>query len=442
MATSEKAGAKKATAKKRAAKKSPAKKKAVKKKVAIKKRAVTKKILEPEIRKIEEVVLELDTASTSSTKSTSTSLPSITSVQETITAQATRSVRRKDITVFLRQLIMMLDAGTPIIKALTSLSHRGEHRGIRTLVTSIKEYVESGNPLWQAFGREGRYFSPVFVNLIKAAEASGNLSGVLRRLVSYREERERMRRQMQVAMIYPSVLVGVAFTVIVLLSMFVIPEFRKLFMDLDVEIGTFPTIVMAIADLIAWYWWVAVAAVVGVWAGYNFWWIRSPLRRLRSDQLKLKLPIFGRIEQSMVVTEFTRTLAMLLRSGVSMLATLDLCRNSVSNRAFANSIQNIRDSVESGEGMESPLRDAEKKGLIPGVVVDMLMTGEETGSVDSISDQIADSYEEEVTIAIEAMQEALQPIMVVTLGIMVGTLVIAMFMPLVSLIEKISSQGM
>ncbi len=442
MATSEKAGAKKAAAKKSTAKKSPAKKKAVKKKPALKKRAVAKKVLEPEIRSIEEEVLELDTEETTSAKTSTTSLPSVSTIQETITAQATRSVRRKDITVFLRQLIMMLDAGTPIIKALNSLSHRGEHRGIRTLVTSIKEYVEAGNPLWQAFGREGRYFSPVFVNLIKAAEASGNLSVVLRRLVAYREERERLRRQVQVALIYPSVLISVAFTVIVLLSLFVIPEFRKLFRDLDVEIGGFPTFVMGCADVIAGYWWVAVVAAVGMWAVYTLWWIRDPRRRLIADQIKLRLPIIGRIEQNMVVTEFTRTLGMLLRSGISMMATLDLCRSSISNRAFANAIQDIRDSVENGEGMEAPLRVAEKKGLLPGVVVDMLMTGEESGSVDAISDQIADSYDEEVAIAISAMQEAMQPLMVVTLGIIVGGLVIAMFMPLVSLVEKISLQGM
>ena len=337
---------------------------------------------------------------------------------------------------------MMLESGTPIVKALKSLSSRGESKGIRNLVAGITDYVESGNPLWQAFSREGRHFPPVFVNLIKAGEASGTLTTVLRRIVAFREEKARLQKQVQIAMIYPVVLVAVSFTVIVVLSLFVIPEFRKLFLDLGVELGAFPTFVMGTAVVIAGFWWVAVLAVLGIWAAYNFWWLRNPLLRIQSDRVKLKIPIIGPIAMGTVMTDFNRTFSMLLRSGVSMMATLDLCRNSTNNRAFAESIQDMRDSVEHGEGMEAPLRSAERQGLMPGVVVDMLMTGEESGSIDTISDQIADSYEEEVGLAVDALKESLQPIMVVTLGIIVGTLVIAMFMPLVTLIEQISSAGM
>jgi len=432
---------KKAAAKKKkaASKKKPAsKKKAVAKKSVAKKRVAVMKSLEEDVHPLavdnNEDAVELE--------ETREAVPTVTAVQDAIVTGTTRSVRGKDITVFIRQLIMMLESGTPIIKALKSLSTRGASKGIRNLVTGITDYVEAGNPLWQAFSREGRHFPPVFVNLIKAGEASGTLTTVLRRLVAFREERERLQKQVQIALIYPAILVLVSYTVIVVLSWFVIPEFRKLFEDLGVELGTFPATVMSVADFIALYWWVLVVGVAGLWAAYSFWWQKNPLLRIQSDRLKLKVPIIGRITTGTVMTEFNRTFSMLLRSGVSMMATLDLCRNSVSNTAFAESIQDMRDSVERGEGMEAPLRSAERQGLMPGVVVDMLMTGEESGSIDNIADQIADAYEEEVGLAVDALKESLQPIMVVTLGLIIGTLVIAMFMPLVSLIEQISSSGM
>jgi type IV pilus assembly protein PilC len=427
------AGKKKAASKKGAAAK---KKTAAKKAPARKKRVSATNVDIPTL----EVEIEEPTAGRSTT--VSEGLPTVSSVQNAIVTGATRSVRSKDVTVFIRQLIMMLESGTPIVKALKSLSTRGTSKGIRNLVTGITDYVEAGNPLWQAFSREGRHFPPVFVNLIKAGEASGTLTTVLRRLVAFRDEKERLQKQVQIALIYPAVLVAVSFTVIVLLSRFVIPEFRKLFSDLGVELTPFPTFVMGVADFIAGSWWVVVVIIAGIWALYNYWWLRNPLLRIQSDRAKLKIPIIGPITMGTVMADFNRTFSMLLRSGVSMMATLDLCRSSVNNRAFAESIQDMRDSVERGEGMEAPLRSAESQGLMPGVVVDMLMTGEESGSIDTIADQIADSYEEEVGLSVDALKESLQPIMVVTLGIIIGTLVIAMFMPLVDLIERISNTGM
>lgn len=406
-------------------------KRPVKKKPA-KRKAVTRKSISDmeDTHEISEGTIEIEEAV----------LPSVSAVSETITTRTTRSVRHKDITVFLRQLIMMLDAGTPILKALKSLSHRGEHRGIRNLVTGISEYVEAGNPLWQAFAREGKHFSPVYVNLIKAAEASGSLTTVLRRLVIYREKRELLRRQMINALIYPASIAFVAYIIIWLLSTFLIPEFRAMFKDFNVEPGAFTNFVLDAANFVGGPGSVilVVGSIVGLWLFYTQWWVRSPLRRATSDRLKFRLPIIGSLTRSGVVAEFTRTFAMLQRSGVLMMSTLELCRNSMSNRAFANSIQDMRDSVERGDGLEGPLRDAEKKGLLPGVVVDMLITGEETGSMDNISDQIADIYESEVELLVAGLKEAVQPIMVVGIGVVVGCIVVAMFLPLVKMIEGLS----
>src|SRR5690606_33309737 len=155
------------------------------------------------------------------------------------TARATRGVRSKDVTAFLRQLIMMLDSGTPILKALNTLAHRGEHQGIRDMVAGIAEFVGAGNPLWQAFARESKYFSPVDVHLIKAGEATGNLSEILRRIVRYRENRERLAKFIRNAMIYPVILLTAALAVVVVLTAFVIPMLREFFEAMDVEIPAF-----------------------------------------------------------------------------------------------------------------------------------------------------------------------------------------------------------
>lgn len=422
MATTDSSGA----PKKRSVKKKPAKKKAVSRK---------------KISGLEDVE---DFSADSVEETSEVSLPSVSTVQETINTRTTRTVRHKDITVFLRQLIMMLDAGMPILKALKGLSNRGEHKGIRNLVTGIAEYVEAGNPLWQAFAREGKHFPSVYVNLIKAAEASGSLVTVLRRLVTYREKRELLRRQMMNALIYPLSIAFIAYVIVWLLSTFLIPEFRDMFAAFDVPPSGFTQFVLSATEMVGGFTSIIVvfSVVIGIWLGYTQVWVRNPVRRAIADEIKFRLPIIGPLTRAGIVAEFTRTFAMLQRSGVLMMSTLELCRSSISNRAFAGAIQDMRDSVERGDGLEGPLRDAEKKGLLPGVVVDMLVTGEETGSMDTIADQIADIYEDEVELLVSGLKEAVQPILVVGIGIVVGGIVIAMFLPLVSLVEGLSGGGM
>lgn len=447
-----KSEASKSKPKKKTAKKKAVKKKAVKKK-AVKQKAVARRTIDEleaasavaaEVDNDNEGEVELELDAPTLRKSGGSSVPSVGAVQDTITTRATRSVRGRDITVFFRQLIMMLDAGTPLLKALKSLSNRGERRGIRNLVSGIAEYVEAGNPLWQAFAREGKHFPPIYVNLVKAAEASGTLPTVLRRLVDYRERRESMRRNLVVAMIYPVTIAVIAYLIIWLLATFLIPEFREMFSSMGLEIPAFTKLVMGVASFIGGWQSLAlvIGIIVGVWAIYSLWFVQNPLRRVVADRMKLRLPVVGPLTQANVVAEFTRTFAMLQRSGVLMMSTLELCRSSVSNRAFAEAIQDMRDSAERGDGLEAPLRSAERRGLMPGVVVDMLITGEETGSMDQIADQIADSYEEEAEVLVHGLKEAIQPIAVVGIGLIVGGTVIALFLPLISMMEQIAGGGM
>ena len=349
------------------------------------------------------------------------------------------SVRGSDVTSFMRQLIMLLEAGTPILKALRTLSQRGQTVAARALVADIAAYVEAGNPLWQAFDRHPRYFNSVEVNLIRASEASGTLVVVLRRMVKYREERELLRKRVRSAMIYPIILVLACFAIMALLTTLVIPQFKDMFEKAGI-LETAPAITRWFLSAADWFlptFWIPIVVVLVLIAIYKFWVSRSPLARMRADRIKIRLPIAGKILHKHALVELTRTLSLLLRSGLSMMATLELTRKAISNKAVAQSLQDVRDSVERGEGMEPPLRQNSR--VIPPVVADMLVTGEESGRVDLICEQVADIYEEEVKIHVNTLSETLQPVFTVIIGGVVLFLFIALFLPLVSMIENISA---
>ena len=346
-------------------------------------------------------------------------------------------IRSADVTVFLRQLIMLLDAGTPILKSLKSLSERGEKMAVRALISDIAQYVEMGNPLWQAFERHPRYFDTVFVSLIKASEASGTLTTVLQRTVKYRERREILRKRVLGAMFYPVVLLCACCAAVLFICWVVLPEFEAMFSKFNVPLPTLTVYFMRAAHIIGTYWWIGVLVVVGLVALYKLWYVQNPVRRLTADRMKLRMPILGPILRKNAIVEMTRTLALLLKSGLSMMSTLDLVRNAIHNRAVAQSLQYMRDSVERGGGLEQPLRQS--SDVIPPVVADMLVTGEESGRLDSIAEQIADTYEEEVNISLSTLGEALQPILTVFLGAVVVLVMLAVFIPLVNMINSLGA---
>lgn len=357
-----------------------------------------------------------------------------------VTASAlSGSVRSSDVTLFLRQLIMLLEAGTPILRSLKSLSHRGDRMALRALVGDIAMYVEAGNPLWQAFDRHPRYFDTVFVNLIKASEASGTLVNVLRRSVEYRVSRELLIKRVRGAMVYPVILVFACFGVILLLTQFVVPQFVELFERSNLEIPRATQLFLVAVNAFNAYWWVPLVVVFAFVLVYKVTVTRSPVWRLFADRQKLRLPVVGKIMHKNALVEMTRTMALLLRSGLSMMATLDLTRNAIHNLAVANCLQSLRDHIEMGGGIEEPLRAT--NGVIPDVVVDMLVTGEESGRVDLVCEQIAAVYEEEVEIAVATLGETLQPIFTMVIGVVVVILFAALFLPILGMIQQLTGSG-
>ncbi|MBN2309091.1 MAG: type II secretion system F family protein [Candidatus Hydrogenedentes bacterium] len=348
-------------------------------------------------------------------------------------------IRRDEITAFLRQLIMMLEAGTPLLKALKTLGERAERPGLRAMLTDVSDHVESGNALWQSFERHPRHFDTVFINLVKASEASGTLVTVLRRQVEYWERSEMLGKRVKRAMYYPVVLVCVCALVVLLLAKVVIPQFEQVFEQIGTELEWYTI----------WFIWIikfvtsipfvllVVAALVALGVLYR-WWCTSPMNRLRRDKIKLRIPKIGPgIIRKYAVVQFTRSLSLLLRSGLSMMVTLDLARTAIHNQAVAQVLQSVRDSVERGEGIEQPLRQAE--GVIPPVVTDMLVTGEESGQLDTIAEHIADTYEEEVNIALAGLGDMIQPVLTVIVGGVVLVAALALFVPMIGMVQQVSN---
>ena len=347
-------------------------------------------------------------------------------------------IRSSEITAFLRQLSMLIESGISVAAGLRSLSERTANRELRKLIADVRDYVEAGNPMWQSLKRHPKYFSAVSVNLVKAGEASGAVPTILRRLIEYREQRESLRQRVSRALIYPAIVVAAAVGFLVIVSKLVIPAFTDMFVEVDLTVPRLTRVVIGIAHIIGDYWllWlilvIALAVIYKLYAG-------TPSGRLVVDRLKLKLPLSSRIATSATIAEFTRTFALLLRSGVSILVTLDLVRDAMPNRAFGESLKAVRDSLERGEGLEAPLR---QNDFVPPIVTDMLVTGEESGALDSISDRIADGYQEDVNIALDTLSSLIEPVLAVGLGIVVLILVLTLFLPYVTMIDKIAGAGM
>jgi type IV pilus assembly protein PilC len=346
---------------------------------------------------------------------------------------------KRQVNAFLRELIMLLEAGTPILKSLHTLESRSRG-GLRLMIVDITEFVEQGNPLWQALERHPREFTTVDVNLVKASEASGNLVVVLQRIVEYRERRELLLKRVRGAMVYPVILLIVAIGVFALITQFVLPQFQGIFAKLGKDLPANTKALLRFADLMANTWWIVVLVILALGVVYAVLRHFSAVWRMRLDRWKFFIPVVGPILKSYAVVQLTRSLALLLKSGMSMMTTLDLTRNTITNRAMANVVAQVHDSVERGAGIEPPLRD--NSGIVPPVVTDMLVTGEESGQIDKISEQIADQYQEEVNIRVATIGEALVPIVTVFIGLIVGGLAVSLFYPLINMIQQIGSNGM
>lgn len=337
------------------------------------------------------------------------------------------------LTAFLRQLVMKLDAGVPLLKGITTLAERTPDRHFRDVILDVGRRVEGGTTLWQAFDSHPREFDNLFVNLVKAGETSGTLTGVLSRVAEFRQKKALLRRQIRGAMTYPAVILVVTLGILVLFLTLVLPGFEDIFGSFELELPAFTRAALAFSRSIIGFWYLYLLAIGGAIFAVRMF-ISTPQGRLAFDRFKMRGPIIGDLVTKAVVADFTRTFSTLLGSGVSILETLDLARDAIGNRAFSRDIQHMRDSIEQGEGLEPPLR---RSHLMPAIVTDMLVTGEESGALEGISRQVAVIYEAEVDASVAQLKNLIEPVVILVLGIVVGGLCLSFFLPYVTLVEGV-----
>ena len=345
-------------------------------------------------------------------------------------------VKSKELTTFTRQLSTLQDAGLPIIRGLKILASQMKKGLLKKTTLRVIEDVEGGNTLSGAFAKHPRVFDKLYVNVVKAGEAGGALDIILQRLANFREKTERLVRKIISAMIYPAVVMVAAAGILIGLMIFIIPNFAKIFEELNLELPA-PTKMLITFSMILKTQWMFIPAVpFGAFVLYK---ILGKIKKIRLviDKTKFKLPIFGAIINKSTVSRFSRTLATLISSGVPILDALNNVREATGNAAMAQAIQHIHDSIRSGESIAKPLRASE---ICNEMVVNMVEVGEETGELDKMLTKVADNYDDEVDRAVEAMVSLIEPIMIVFLGGAVGFIVIAMFVPLIKLMQGIGGQ--
>jgi type IV pilus assembly protein PilC len=335
-------------------------------------------------------------------------------------------VKSKDIVVMTRQMATMIDAGLPIVQSLDILGKQHENKAMRTMLTSVKESVETGGTFADALAKHPKVFDALFINMIAAGENGGILDIILERLAKYLEKAMKLKREVLTAMMYPAVVIFAAIVITAVLLIFVIPTFGDLFKDFGASLPLPTQIVLDLSDFVV-AWWPILFGGSGL-AGY---FLARFLKTERGKEvvhpLALKLPVFGELIRKVAVARFTRTLGTMLGSGVPVLEALNICAKTAGNKVVERDVLRARISISEGKSMTEPLSEST---VFPSMVVSMIAVGESTGSLDAMLAKIAEFYEDEVDSAVAGLKQLIEPIMILVLGVIVGGLVIAMYLPI------------
>jgi len=345
------------------------------------------------------------------------------------------SVDAKELAVFTRQFSVMIDAGLPLVQCLEILAAQQENKLFQKIIVGVRTSVEGGATLSTAMKQHVKVFDALYHNMVEAGETGGILDTILQRLSTYIEKNVKLKRAVKSAMIYPVSVIGIAILVIALLLWKVVPIFVTLFNGLQVNLPLPTRIVIGLSNLVgSIYGLMVVVFAVAFGFAVKFWY-GTPQGRMMIDGLLLKVPVVGLVLRKIAVARFTRTLGTLISSGVPILEGLDITARTSGNAVIERAIAKTRKEVEAGRSLVEPLKETD---VFPGMVTQMIGVGEQTGAMDTMLQKIADFYEDEVDVAVKDMLTAIEPIMIVFLGVVVGGVVISMYLPLFSLIGQLS----
>jgi type IV pilus assembly protein PilC len=345
-------------------------------------------------------------------------------------------VSAKELAIFTRQFSVMIDAGLPLVQCLEILAGQQENKMFQTILTGTRASVEGGATLSAAMRQYDKAFNPLYVNLVEAGETGGILDTILQRLSAYIEKDVKLKAAVKSAMVYPIAVLGVAGGVIVLLLWKVVPIFATLFAGLGVALPLPTRIVIGMSNFIgSIFGLLLLMALAGVIIGLKVWY-GTPMGRMAIDRTLLKLPVLGILLRKIAVARFTRTLGTLISSGVPILEGLDITGRTAGNAVIEKALMDVRKALEAGRNLADPLRESK---VFPGMVTQMIGVGEQTGAMDAMLQKVADFYEDEVDAAVRDLLAAMEPLMIVFLGVVVGGIVISMYLPLFTLIGQLSS---
>jgi type IV pilus assembly protein PilC len=343
-------------------------------------------------------------------------------------------VKIKEMAVFTRQFATMINAGLPLVQCLNILSEQSENPAFKAIIAAVMNDVESGSTLAEALRKHPKVFDKLFTNMVQAGEAGGVLDDILLRLASYIEKAEALRRKVKSAMTYPVVVACVAIGATTFMLLFIIPTFAKIFTEFGGDLPLPTKIVMMASSFLRGAWYILVGIVIVMVVLYRRY-IATENGRRTVDKTMLSVPIFGDVLRKGAIARFTRTLGTLISSGVPILDGLEITAQTAGNKIIEEAIMATRGSIREGETIASPLRQSK---VFPPMVVQMIGIGEETGALDEMLNKIAAFYDDEVNTAVDTLTSVIEPIMIVVMGLLVGGMVVAMYMPMFKLVSVVA----
>jgi type IV pilus assembly protein PilC len=344
------------------------------------------------------------------------------------------SVKERDLVIFVRQFSTMIDAGLPLVQSLDILQEQQENPTFKRVIRQVKRDVEEGSTLSDAIKKHPKVFDSLFVNLVAAGEIGGILDVILNRLAAYIEKMANLKKKVKGAMTYPAIVVSIAVIVVAVILVYVIPIFAGLFKDAGASLPALTLAVMNLSDFVQSYFhWIILAAILLVFAIRRF--RRTSRGRDLTDRLLLRMPVVGILIRKVAVARFTRTLGTMLSSGVPILEGLDVVASTAGNSVIEKAIRKARSSIAEGQPVAEPLQES---GVFPIMVTQMIAVGEATGALDTMLAKVADFYDEEVNVAVDALTSLLEPLLIVFLGVTIGVLLVAMYLPIFQIADVVS----
>jgi type IV pilus assembly protein PilC len=343
-------------------------------------------------------------------------------------------VSQKNLCTFTRQLSTLQDAGLPILRSLKILEGQSKPGVLKNSLMDVIEDIESGSTLSEAMSKHPKCFDRLYCNMVKAGEAGGALEAILQRLADFKEKSQSLKRKVKGAMVYPVVVIFVATAIVGFILYFIIPRFEAIFKDFGVDLPQMTTFLIDASHFLIKRFWVILLTPILVWIFIKLLY-RNRTGAYLLDRLWLLIPVMGSIIEKSTVARTMRTLGTLVQSGVPILESLNIVRDTANNAVFERAFGRIYESIREGETIAQPLREAR---IVDDIVVNMIDVGEETGDLDTMLNKIADNYDEEVEVLVESLVSLLEPMMIVVLGGIIGFIVIALFLPLIQLISKLS----